>query len=309
MAIIRFENVHKTYKGDFWKKQKSVVTDLSFEIEKETVTGFVGPNGAGKTTSMKMLLGLIRPTKGICFLKGISSDNKESRRSVGFVSEQPYFYRHLSVRESLMFSMKLKGINVNASEKEIERVLGLVELTGVKNKKMFNLSKGMQQRVNMAQALIGDPEIFIFDEPMSGLDPLGRLLFRSIFRELGDRKKTLFFSTHILEDIETVCDNILVLSKGRKEYFGNISDLLEKGTLGTDIFLSNASKKLKEKLSATGCNVIGKAEDIQIFVPKNINLKDTMEICYEMNSIPHSVNKRSASLESILYDREEGLVK
>lgn len=309
MSIIKFENVSKTYKGDFWKKHKPAVIDLSFNVEAETVTGFIGPNGAGKTTSIKMLLGLIRPSKGKCFLDGISSSDVKSRTRLGFVSEQPYFYRHLSVKESLLFSYKLKQYDISKAEDEISRVLHTVELKEVEDKKLFNLSKGMQQRVNMAQALLGDPDILIFDEPMSGLDPLGRSLFRSIFRDLGSRKKSVFFSTHILEDIESICDNIVVLSNGRKEYSGKIDDLLEKGELGTDIVLKSITNDHREALEREGCIIEEHKDGIQVFVEKDKNHEEVLENCFSLKNIPLSVIKRNASLESILYDRKEGIVK
>lgn len=309
MSIIKFENVSKTYRGDFWKKHSPAVSDLSFEIEANSVTGFIGPNGAGKTTSIKMLLGLIFPSKGKCFLNGIQSDQIKSRNGLGFVSEQPYFYRHLSVRESLLFSYKLKKFDVKKAESEIERVLHKVELNGVENKKLFNLSKGMQQRVNMAQALLGDPDILIFDEPMSGLDPLGRSLFRSIFRELGQKEKTVFFSTHILEDIESICDNIVVLSKGKKEYAGSMDELLAQGTLGTDIILREIKSEERASLLNMNCRLEEHKDGVQIFVPKDEDCNKVLEHCFNKKMIPVTVNKRTSSLEAILYDKEEGLVK
>ena len=218
MAIIELNGVYKTYKGDFWKKSKPALENLSFKIEEGSVTGFIGPNGAGKTTTIKTILGLISPDRGESFIKGVSSKKPTARTGIGFVSEQPYFYRHLSVYESLRFSAKLKSISTTALSKMIKTSLEKVELEDVLNKKIFNLSKGMQQRVNMAQALLGNPDIYIFDEPMSGLDPLGRLLFRNIISDLGKQGKTLFFSTHILDDIENICSNIIVLSKGKKEF-------------------------------------------------------------------------------------------
>ena len=312
MDIIKVENISKAYRGHFWKKNVPALKGLSFEIKRGTVTGFIGPNGAGKTTTIKIILGVVLPNSGKTFINGIESSNPNSRKNLGFVSEQPYFYRHLSVFEALKFSYKLKGFEKINLEKEIKRVLDIVELNGVENKKLFNLSKGMQQRVNMAQALIGNPDLLIFDEPMSGLDPIGRALFRKIFRDLGNEGKTVFFSTHILDDIESICDSIVVLDKGEKKFSGSMDELLKNGTSSIEIIVERLNETLHAKISSLGCQIESHKDGVEIVIPsgnKDVDSAKIQTLLYENSIIPITITKQRDSLESILYgEKGKGLI-
>jgi len=248
--LIELKNVSKIFNEALEKKAKTAVSDLTFTVEEGAITGFIGPNGAGKTTSIKMILGLVKPTKGEVSLMGISANNPLAREEVAFVSEQPYFYEHLSAYETLKFICKLKRFYKKETDREIDRVLDIVGMKRHAKERVKSFSKGMQQRLNMAQALIANPKLIIMDEPMSGMDPLGRRLFRELFKDLAERGTTIFFSTHIVEDIQTLCDKIVVLSKGKLRLSGSVDEIIKSACQAQDRAQKSAMPQLEEILYA-----------------------------------------------------------
>jgi len=302
MSLIEFQKVTKIYRKGFRAIKVPSVVDLSFTVEEGRIVGFVGPNGAGKTTSIKMMMGLVRPTSGTILIQGKKAPAPESRTGISFLSEQPYFYDHLTVLESLHFAYRLNRLAPHRMQEEIRRVLEKVKLTDAQKKKVREMSKGMQQRLNMAQALLGDARIYILDEPMSGLDPIGRTLFRSIFRELVSQGKSIFFSTHILDDIEQVCDSVVVLSKGKLTYQGAIADILDKGFIGTDIRVDTVSDAVRTHLLAAGFDVTDPFPGTSlIFIPAGKDPRTCQELLYERKIFPKSIESRRTSLEALLY--------
>jgi len=303
MNVIEFNNATKIYLKGFFRKKITAVKNLSFTLSEPGITGFIGPNGAGKTTSIKMLLGLVRPTSGSVSIRGISSEYPKARNKVAFVSEQPYFYPYLTIYESLAFVYKLNGYNLNKLKNEMERVLNAVHLENIGGRKINEFSKGMQQRLNMAHAIIGNPDLFIFDEPMSGLDPIGRRLFKDIFCDLADQGKSVFFSTHILEDIESFCDKVVVLSNGSLVYSGNIRPLLSRGVLGTEIVVKNLTDENTDVLSGMKFEISTfDNEEYMIFIPSGGDVDKCQEYLYSNHIYPVSIKPRVKSLESILYE-------
>ncbi|MBD3420029.1 MAG: ATP-binding cassette domain-containing protein [Chitinivibrionales bacterium] len=302
MAILEFQSVSKFYKKDFWSKKNAAVKNLSFTVEQNQIVGFVGPNGAGKTTSIKMLMGLVRTSQGAIFINGQNAKAPSARTAIAYLSEQPYFYEHLTVIESLKFLYRLKKLPVAAERKEIDRVLGIVDLTDSNTRKMKELSKGMQQRLNMAQALLGDGGIFVMDEPMSGMDPPGRSLFRKIFRNLIDQGKSIFFSTHILDDIEALCDNVVVLNKGELKYAGPISTVLEKGYEGIEFQAAGLSHAAMTSLKGSGLTYFEPLPNtIRISATTQDEINTAYAWMHEHKVRCDSVRKKTKSLESILY--------
>lgn len=301
--IIELKNVTKIFNEALEEKAKIAVDNLSFSVEKGGITGFIGPNGAGKTTSIKMVLGLVRPTKGNVFLMGMPSNDKNSRKKVAFVSEQPYFYEHLTAYETLKFICHLKRFPKDKIDGEIFRVLEVVEMSANAKRRVKSFSKGMQQRLNMAQSLIGNPELIIMDEPMSGMDPLGRRLFRRLFKELSTQGTSIFFSTHIVEDIEALCDRIVVLANGKLHLQGNVDELINSTTLGVEYRFENMNKDLFEYLSATpNTEVFDHSENSYSFVLKNKNdLEQFNRKISEKSIMPYSITPIRSSLEDILY--------
>ncbi len=307
MSLLELKKVSKLYRNHFWDKQVPAVTDLSFSVREKSVTGFIGPNGAGKTTCIKMLLGLTRPTNGSAFIRGVPSDKPEARRKVAFVSEQPYFYRHLTVRESLTFVYTLNKFPAEKLTAEIDRVLHTVQLADKSDIKIHTMSKGMQQRLNMAHALLGGPDIYIFDEPMSGLDPLGRRLFRGLFHNLAKNEKCVFFSTHILEDIESLCDQVIVLDKGKKVYAGGVNELLSRNTAGTEVRVAGLTDGHMAGLGTQGYEITDLDEGHHVvFVPADKSVESCQKYLYANNIFPSAIHPRAASLESILYANNGG---
>lgn len=306
MVVLECRGISKVYVKGFFRKKTVAVRGLSFCVEGGGVTGFVGANGAGKTTCIKVLLGLLKAGEGGAFIRGVSSDNYRARRKVSYLSEQPYFYKHLSVVESLTFAGRLHGVSKKQCVRNIEEVLERVCLTDRGNSKIHTLSKGLQQRCSLAHALVSDPEIYILDEPMSGLDPIGRSLFRDIFKELAKEGKTVFFSTHILEDIESICDSIIALSKGSMVYSGNIQDLISRHTSGTEIVVGNISDLCRNDLTNQGNTVSDINNNNLIFIPNDKKVHDCQDYLLENGIYPQSIKPRAESIEKILYKNELG---
>jgi ABC-2 type transport system ATP-binding protein len=302
MNAIELINVSKWYRKDFWVPKSCAVSNVSMAVKQGAVTGFAGPNGAGKTTSIKMIMGLVRPDKGSITLYGISNNDPDSRKGIAYLSEQPYFYSHLTVEESLHFASELLKLPKETIKGEIDRVLTSVELHDKNRSKVKSLSKGMQQRLNMAQALLGKPHTMILDEPMSGMDPPGRRLFRQLFRQLAESGTTIFFSTHVIDDIEAVCDEVIVLSKGNLHYSGRVDSLLEKGYKGKEFTISGLTNEIREQLIACGCTVTAQPDRTLLFVPSVI---DPEAIQAKLRNEPvhyHAITDRRMSLEELLYN-------
>ncbi len=308
MNALELVSVTKIMQKHFWTPKFIAVDALSFTVAQGGIVGFVGPNGAGKTTSIKMLLGLLAPTKGSLYINGVSAHVPASRKKVAFIAEQPYLYAHLSARESLILSANLLGIFGEEATTAVVAALERVDLASATNKPVKELSKGMQQRLSMASALLGNPDIFIFDEPMSGLDPLGRTLFRSLFLDLASTGKTIFFSTHILDDIEQLCQSIVVISHGKLMYNGPMKPILELGFAGTDIHVPLLADALATKLFEMGFTLTQSgAHDHILFVPKNLDPTHAQKILYDNGIFITSIQRRMTSLEDLLYRSPQSL--
>jgi len=225
MHALEIQGLAKDYAVGFWKKtSRTALKSLHLNITQGETFGFLGPNGAGKTTTLKLLMGIIFPTSGTATILGRDIGDPEVKRKVGFLPEQPYFYDYLSAPELLDYYARLSGMAASARQKRIEELLERVGLRDVGNKQLRKFSKGMLQRVGIAQAIIHDPEIVFLDEPMSGLDPVGRHDVRELIQQLKDQGKTIFFSTHILSDAEALCDRVGIIHKGELRGVGVVND-------------------------------------------------------------------------------------
>lgn len=309
MDAVQLESVTKIYRKGFRAVKVPAVIDCSFSVKKARITGFVGPNGAGKTTTIKMIIGLVRPTIGRVLLGSIDAAKPNARTGVAYLSEQPYFYNHLTVYEALCFAAELSLIPRSSIDTEITRVLQLVELSQKRASKIKEFSKGMQQRLNMAQALLGNPHTLIFDEPMSGMDPPGRRLFRELLHALRGEGKTIFFSTHVLEDIESLCDDVVVLRQGRLTYAGGVEELLTQGFKGTDIRTGSMSNTCADALKNIGCTVQpGQGDEQLLFVPKEVAIEAVQQLLRDNAVIYRAMERRAQTLETMLYkNRSDGL--
>lgn len=235
--MIKLDHISKSFTAGVGSKKVQVLHDLSLEVAQGEVFGFLGPNGAGKSTTIKTLLNLIRPDSGAATIMARDVAEKDVRRHVGFLPENPYFYDYLTADELLWFGGRTAGLARSEIHARSTELLGKVDLLAARGRKLRTYSKGMVQRAGLALALIHDPEVAIFDEPMSGLDPLGRKMVGDIILELKEQGKTVFFSSHILSDIERFCDRVGVLVGGRLRVVGDLKELLSDEYSLEEIFL------------------------------------------------------------------------
>ena len=229
-TVIEIENLSKDYEVGFWKKKKvRALDDLNLQVEGGQIFGFLGGNGAGKTTTIKILMSLIFPTNGRARILGLDISDVKMRSRIGYCPENPYFYDYLKARELMNYFGELFGLDAAQRNRKTEELLTKVGLEEKDwNKQLRKFSKGMLQRVGLAQALINEPEIVFLDEPMSGLDPIGRREIRELIAELREKGTTVFMSTHILSDIEALCDRVAILRNGKLAATGNLDDLLSQ---------------------------------------------------------------------------------
>ena len=236
-AIIRVEALRKVFHTPLARKKVEVVKGISFTVERGEVFGFLGPNGAGKTTTIRILMGLIAATSGEAFLFDEPVPDRKARARLGFLPEAPYFYDYLTVGEMLDLAGRLFGLDRATRRRRVGELIERVGLGHARSTPLKKFSKGMLQRAGIAQALINDPELVVLDEPTSGLDAVGRKEVRDIIESLRDHGKTVFFSSHILADVEHVSDRIGIVIGGRMRDLGPLSELVDQRQKGTDVVL------------------------------------------------------------------------
>lgn len=222
--MIHIENVYKTFTLERRSKVPAV-QGLSLDVAKGEVFGCIGPNGAGKSTTIKLLLDLIRPDRGTISINGLSTTDEASRAMVGYLPENPYLYEYLTASEYLAFAARLSGLKSGVMAERRGVLLEKLKLTQAAHRRISTYSKGMQQRTAIAAALIHNPELVILDEPMSGLDPLGRKLIFDLIDELKGQGKTIFISSHVLTDIERLCDRVGIIVQGHLSFEGAVKDI------------------------------------------------------------------------------------
>jgi len=229
VAAIEILSLAKTYRAGFWlKTNKSALRPLNLTVESGETFGFLGPNGAGKTTTLKLLMGIIFPTSGSARILGHDFSDPKVKKQIGFLPEQPYFYDYLSAPELLDYYGQLSGMAAQDRRKRIPILLERVGLESTGKLQLRKFSKGMLQRIGIAQAILHDPKVVFLDEPMSGLDPIGRREIRDLIKTLKQEGRTVFFSTHILSDAEALCDRVAVIHKGELRGVGVVEDLKSK---------------------------------------------------------------------------------
>jgi ABC-2 type transport system ATP-binding protein len=251
-AVIRVERLQKEFRQGFFMRRVQAVKDVSFQVDRGDIFGFLGPNGAGKTTTIKMLTGLISPTGGRAELFGEAVPNRKARARIGFLPENPYVYPYLTPAEFVELCGRLSGLGARAARDRTKQVLEQVGVAYAAERPVRRLSKGMLQRTGLAAALVADPELLILDEPMSGLDPIGRKEVRDLIVDERRRGRTIFFSTHILNDVESLCDRVAILRKGQVVVSGRISELLKRDARRSEITLSGDWEAAKAELGGDG---------------------------------------------------------
>ncbi len=280
MNAIEISRICKTFKGKRGARVEAV-KDLSLVIKQGEIFGFLGPNGAGKSTTIKLLMGLVRPTGGSASIMGHDVGSHLSRKHVGYLPENPAFYDYLSAEEYLIFIGKTFGMKEPALKEKAEKVLRLLDLWEARKRRMREYSKGMVQRLGLAQVLIHDPDVYILDEPMSGLDPIGRALVKGIILDLKSQGKCVFFSTHITSDVETVCDRVGIVLKGVLQSVERVESIMTEGITGYHVRIKDkGADEDREEYAAKDeiSEVVGRAQaagsEITLIEPKRKNLEE-----------------------------------
>jgi ABC-2 type transport system ATP-binding protein len=244
-------DLQKTFHPGLFEASIEVLKGLSFEVARGEIFGFLGPNGAGKTTTIKAITEIIYPDAGEIRICGLPHTSLEAKRRIGFMSESPYIYRHLTGREYLWFGGELLGLDRTNLADRISRILDQVGMSGRADRTMGAYSKGMLQRVALGQALLGEPDLLILDEPMSGLDPVGRRDVRDIILNQAAAGVTVFFSTHIIPDVEMICDRVAIIVAGRVQAIGTVSELISDEATGYEAtFVGALPAELRTPLEA-----------------------------------------------------------
>lgn len=277
--VLEISNLEKVFKG---KKgaRVSALKGFSLDLSQGEVFGFLGPNGAGKSTTIKCLMGLIRPTAGSATIMGELAGSASSRINVGYLPENPAFYDYLSAEEYLQFVGKAFRMPDDLLQQRTDEVLKLLDLSEARKRPMRGYSKGMVQRVGLAQTMIHDPDLYILDEPMSGLDPIGRALVKDIILDLKQRGKTVFFSTHITDDVEKVCDRVGILLRGELKSVDRVETIMAQGIIGYQVRLKQSDGKMvdedvpMEGLDRFLAEQVKLGHVIQLVEPRRKNLED-----------------------------------
>jgi len=299
-CVVQTEQLSKIFHVGFWGKRVTAVEGLSLEVRRGEVFGFLGPNGAGKTTTIKMLMGLIYPTSGAAWLFGQKLGDSQAKARLGFLPESPYFYDYLTSREFLGFYGHLFGLWGVGLNRRIDELLELVGMTHAKDLQLRKFSKGMLQRVGIAQALINDPELVVLDEPMSGLDPIGRKEVRDLIFRLKESGKTVMFSSHILHDAEMLCDRVAMIMKGKLAACGQVTDLIERGTTQeVELIVDRLSPEGIEQLRPLATKVVLHGERIMLVLSSQRQVDEALEILRVNKAKLVSLVPHKASLEDL----------
>lgn len=307
MTVVETKNLSQDYLTGFWRKRPvRALDDLNLQVEAGEVFGLLGPNGAGKTTTFKILMGLIRPTSGSARILDSAIDDVKMRQRIGYLPEQPYFYDYLTAREFLVYCGVLCDLPKGKAEQRSGELLVQVGLADSADKQLRKFSKGMLQRVGLAQALVNDPDVLFLDEPMSGLDPLGRREVRDLIVSLRAHGKTVFFSSHILTDVEAMCDRVAILNKGRLIESGKLSEILKTRSNEIEVVVSGVGEKGLGQLKEFAANVTATPEGARVRMKDDRDLAGLLELIHSANGRIVSVNPVRESLEDLFVREVKG---
>ena len=297
--VLKVENLAKAFAPGFIPKKREILKGISFAVSEGEIFGYLGPNGAGKTTTLKCILGLIFPDRGKIEIFGHPHLSVKGRERVGYLPENPYFYDYLTAAEFLDFYARLFGLKKKDKEDKIAQLLRLVGMERARDLQLRKFSRGMLQRMGLAQALINDPALLFLDEPLGGLDPLGRKELRDIIVRLKQEGKTIFLCSHILQDIEMICDRVAIIVSGRIISQGLLRDLISEKILFTEITVSGiepaALADLGELVSTHGDRIL-----LKVFEEDTIDR--LMAFVHEQKGRIHSMVPRTETLEDIFVE-------
>lgn len=297
--VVHVEGIVKDFRPGLGLTRKRILHGISFDVRRGEVFGLLGPNGAGKSTTLKVLMGLIHADGGSAQILGHDVEETEYRKHVGFLPEQPHFYDYLTGNEFLEFYARVSGVPRAERPARIERLLHDVGLSHAGDARLRTYSKGMLQRIGIAQAIIHDPDIVFLDEPLSGLDPIGRKEVRDLMLRLNGEGKTIFMNSHILSDVEAVCSRVAILVRGRIRFEGGVQDFLDDGQRSSDIVLQCISPELAETAEERfDAEITGQGERVELRVPEK-RVPDVLRLAIDVGAEIHSVTPHRVSLEEI----------
>jgi ABC-2 type transport system ATP-binding protein len=301
MSAIEIDNLTKDYEVGFWRKRKVRALDgLSLSVEHGQIFGFLGANGAGKTTTLKLLMRLIYPTVGTARILGHDISDVSMHARIGYLPENPYFYDYLTAREFLNYCGELFGLDNSSRKRRTEELLMRVNLEKKSwDRQLRKFSKGMLQRVGLAQALVNDPEIVFLDEPMSGLDPIGRREVRDLIASLRTEGKTVFMCSHILSDIEVLCDSVAILKRGRLAHAGSLDDLRAREASVIEIIVTSVDEALLKQHLDIDATVTTTASGLRIEVSDEKDVDKVIAALRKANGKLVSVQPVRQSLEEL----------
>jgi ABC-2 type transport system ATP-binding protein len=298
MLAIEIKGLTKDYKVGFWRSRtRRALDSLDLEVGSGEVFGLLGHNGAGKTTTLKLLFRLVFPTSGTARILGKELDDVAMHQRIGYLPENPYFYDHLTPQELLDYSGRLFGLSKDDLRRRVNELIERVGLAESRNVAIRKFSKGMVQRVGIAQALVNDPDVVFLDEPMSGLDPLGRREVRDLILQLREEKKTVFFSTHILSDAEVLCDRVAILNHGKLQGCGELREILRLGVSTTELVLENPSEAVLEELRPYAVSVIRTGDRVRFQINEEDKTYAALVLALQNKAKIVSLNPVKMSLE------------
>jgi ABC-2 type transport system ATP-binding protein len=307
MFAIEINGLTKDYRVGFWRTRvKRALDSLNLEVKSGEVFGLLGPNGAGKTTTLKLLFRLVFPTAGTARILGKDLRDTTMHQRVGYLPEQPYFYDHLTPEELLYYTGRLFGMSRQALKPAVVHLLERVGLIEHRDVPLRRFSKGMVQRVGIAQALINDPEVVFLDEPMSGLDPIGRHEVRDLVLQLREEGKTVFFSTHILSDAETLCDRVAILNSGQLQGCGELREILRLGVSATELILETPAVGILEEVRPFVFSMVRTGDRVRLEIRDETKIEKVLEIALRAKAKVVSLNPVKMSLEDYFLAKVSG---
>jgi ABC-2 type transport system ATP-binding protein len=307
MWAVETTELTKDYRTGSWRKRSRRALDgLTLAVDRGEIFGLLGPNGAGKTTTLKLLLRLIFPTSGYAAILGLPVSDVRSHARLGYLPENPSFYDHLTAAEFMHYAGWLAGLPERTRRLRAAELLERVGLTGSTGVAVRKFSKGMVQRLGIAQALIHDPELLILDEPMSGLDPLGRRQVRDLILELRRQGKTVLFSTHILADAEALCDRVAVLDRGRLQGQGSLREILRAATAATELILDDPAPPILDALATFASTTVRTGDHVRLELRADAEVAAALRTALNAGARIVALNPVKVSLEDYFMERLKG---
>jgi ABC-2 type transport system ATP-binding protein len=305
-AQVRAERLSKTFRVGFLARRVRAVEDLSFEVRRGEIFGLLGPNGAGKTTTLKMMMGFVRPSSGSAFVGDARAGTLEARRNLGYLPENPALYEFLRGDEYLIFAGRRTGLSPRDARLQAAALLEKVGLAGRADRPVRRFSKGMVQRLGLAQSLMGDPRTVVLDEPMSGLDPIGRKDVRDLILKLREEGRTVLFSTHILSDVEAICDRVGIMVDGRLTDCGSLADLVAPGARAVELIVEKLPPLLQDRFRGEGVSMLQRDRSLVLTFAEEAKAQEALRAAVDAGATVVSLTPHRRSLEELFVARARG---